>query len=255
MIKSLITDNIKLCNKGEGFFKLLLSEYAILHQVKGGNDIGIDYFCEWINKNQSSNILFAIQLKTTISRNIKLKRIGNNQRLNQLNQYEIKRKNGNDFDNKSAIKVRTIEYWKGFEIPVFLFLAVISNSSGSNQLFYKRYTPILHGTQKRNNEKFHLVSENNFFLAHKNNRKGGFCRDLFIDYVRCNYKKGSLVYKSPNDFNLNQFNENDFYKDLFKMNVYKNAFLKTRDKLNIFVSKGGTSHFEIHKKLQQRKKI
>jgi hypothetical protein len=239
MTKSKITKNIQLCNQGEGFFESILSQNVILHQVKGGNDVGIDYFCELINaKNESSNILFVIQLKTTRKDNVVLQKVENNSRLNKLDQYEIKRKNkkggaSGKYDNKSLIKDETLEYWKGFETPVYLFVAVIGNK---NQLFYKRYTPILHSTQKRNNEKFYLVNNKNLFLAFIENNQGGFCRDLFIDYVRCNYKKGSLLYKSPKDFGLKQFSEDDFYKDLFRNKIYKDAFIKTRDKLNYFCS-------------------
>ena len=235
MKKSKITENIKICNQGEGFFVSLLSKYAILHQVKGGNDIGIDYFCEWTNKDESSNVLFAVQLKTTREENIIINKVGNNSRLNKLDQYEFKRKgkngkpNGN-YDN--SIKTTTINYWGNFEMPVYLFVVVFGKE---NQLFYKRYTPILHGTIKRYEEKFHLVNQGNYFLAFADHNKGGFCRDLFIDYVRCNYKKGSLLYKSPKDFGLNQFSENDFYKDLLKNKIYKEAFIKTRDKLNNFL--------------------
>ena len=237
MTKPKITKNIQLCNQGEGFLESLLSQNVILHQVKGGNDVGIDYFCEWINTNdESSNILFTVQLKTTRKDNVILQNVGNNSRLNKLDQYEIKRTNKNgkangNYDNESLIKKETREYWKGFEIPVYLFVAVIGSK---NQLFYKRYTPILHETQKRNNEKFHLVNNKNLFLAFVEDNQGGFCRDLFIDYVRCNYKKGSLLYKSPKDFGLKQFTEDDFYKDLFKNKIYKDAFIKTRDKLNKF---------------------
>jgi len=54
--RSEMSKEIRLSNTGEGFFEFLLSSYAILHQVNRSNDIGIDYFGEWINKKESSNV-------------------------------------------------------------------------------------------------------------------------------------------------------------------------------------------------------
>ena len=208
-----MSKEIRLSNTGEGFFEFLLSSYAILHQVNRSNDIGIDYFGEWINKKESSNVLFAIQLKTTQEKNINLKKVGNNSRLNSLDQYEIKRKKGGNFDNSSIIKRRTLEYWKGFEIPVYLFIVLLGKAG--NRLFYKRYTPILHGKLRRNEEKFHLANNKEIFLAYIGNKQGGFCRDLFVDYIRCNYKKGALIHKKAEELNL-LFNEGPIYKDMME---------------------------------------
>lgn len=207
-----------------------------MHKVEGGSDIGIDYFCEWINqeRSESTNALFAVQLKTTRKSKVFLKMVGKDDGRSDLGLYEIKRKDekgrskGN-FDK--SLKPRTIEYWRGFEIPIYLFVVVLSESKG-NKLFYKRYTPILHRTVK--NLKFHLVNNKNSFLAFADNvsknvsKKGGFCRDFYIDYIRCNYRKGAIFYRNPREFGLNQFLEKQFFFDDMATNGYKR---ETRDML------------------------
>lgn len=230
--KSQVSEEAKLCRQGEGFFLSLLSKYSILHKVEGGSDIGIDYFCEWLNqgRSESTNALFAVQLKTTRRDKIELKSVGKDNGRSNLKLYEIKRKDkkgrskGN-FDN--SLKLRTIEYWRGFEIPIYLFVAVL-NEKEIDKLFYKRYTPILHRTDKKESLKFHLVSNRNVFLAFADNssKEGGFCRDFYIDYIRCNYKKGAIFYRNPREFGLNQFLENRFFFDDMATNEYK---IQTKD--------------------------
>ncbi|OGI34298.1 MAG: hypothetical protein A2259_05070 [Candidatus Moranbacteria bacterium RIFOXYA2_FULL_43_15] len=235
MEKSIISKEIRRCHFGEGFFLSLLSEYAILHKVEGGNDIGIDYFCEWINQenSESTNVLFAVQLKTTQIDKIILTSVGNDSERSWLPQYEIKWKdkegksNGN-FDN--TIKPKTIEYWRGFEIPVYLFVIVVEEGK-ENKLLYKRYTPILHRTEREGEIKFHLANNENSFLAFANKAtsKGGFCRDLYIDYIRCNYEKGAIIHKDPRELGLNQFpKEKFFFKDLLT-EQYKDKVQETID--------------------------
>jgi hypothetical protein len=221
MTKSIITKEIRLSHLGEGFFLSLLSEYAILHKVDGSNDIGIDYFCEWINQgnSESTNVLFAVQLKTTRVDKIILTSVGTDSERSWLPLYEIKWKNkegksNGKFDN--TIESRTIEYWRGFEIPVYLFV-IVTEEGKESKMFYKRYTPILHKTEKEEEIKFHLASKDNSFsaFANKINNKGGFCRDLYVDYIRCNYEKGAIIHKDPRDLGLNQFpKEKFFFKDL-----------------------------------------
>jgi hypothetical protein len=220
MEKSKITKEIRQCHRGEGFFLSLLSNFAILHKVEGGNDIGIDYFCEWINqeKLESTNTLFAIQLKTHESDKIILSYKKIDIERSGLETYDIKRKNkkGNSNGNiDNSIKPETIEYWRGFEMPVYLFIVVLDKKE--NQLFYKRYVPILHKNPKPEEITFRLVNKNNSFLSFANNtnKKGGFCRDLYVDYIRCNYKRGAIIHKNPRDLGLNQFrDEKFFFKDL-----------------------------------------
>ena len=234
--KSIITKEIRQCHRGEGFFLSLLSEFAILHKVEGGNDIGIDYFCEWINQenSESTNTLFAIQLKTTKLDKIVLNFTGEDKGISGLMSYEIKRKNKEglsvgSFDN--TIGSRTVEYWRGFEIPVYLFVVALGEGDQENQLFYKRYTPILHKKEKSEEIKFRLVNKGNLFLAFADdvNKKGGFCRDLYVDYIRCNYERGAIIHKNPRDLGLNQFPEEQFFfKDLLT-DQYKKEAQKTID--------------------------
>jgi hypothetical protein len=220
MSKSVISKENRLSHLGEGFFQSLLSEYAILHKVEGSNDIGIDYFCEWLNQknSESANSLFAVQLKTTRADKVILKKAGRNTGWSNLMLYEIKKrdKNGNSRGNyDGSIKPETIEYWRGFEIPVYLFVVVLDGKN-QNKLFYKRYTPILDKTDRGEGSKFHLASkDSNSFLAFADNtnKRGGFCRDFYIDYVRCNYYRGALIYKNPRDFGLNQFSSKKFFFD------------------------------------------
>lgn len=233
--KSTISKEIRQCHLGEGLFLSLISEYAILHKVDGGNDIGIDFFCEWINqeKSESTNILFAVQLKTARSNKIICNSIGNDKGRSGLELYDIKRKNKNGLSNgniDNSIESKTIEYWRGFEIPVYLFVVVL-DKNGENKLFYKRYTPILHETEKSVEIKFHLASKNNLFLAFGDNikKRGGFCRDLYIDYIRCNYRKGAIIHRNPREIGLNQFSEEPFFfKDLLT-DQYKKEIQNTID--------------------------
>lgn len=241
--KSKIGIPSRTSKEGEGVFLSFLAKYAILHKVCTSDDMGIDYFGEWLNKAtdkslESTNILFAIQLKTSEENNIEASFIEKDKQYNQLDRYELRRlirdkKTGKvkkqKYDN---IKKTTIEYWKGFEIPVYLF--VVSLSDSVNEIYYKRFTPILHGTVKRDREKFYKASkETNFFAFATSDNAGGFCRDLFIDYIRCNYKKGSIAYKNPRDMGLNQFPENPktLFIDMVKKE-YKNEIEYTHNRLN-----------------------
>lgn len=235
--KSKIGVPSRTSKEGEGAFLSFLAKYAILHKVCTSDDMGIDYFGEWLNKTtdkslESSNILFAIQLKTSEETNIEASFIEKDEQHNLLNRYELKRLTKGKKQKYDNIKKTTIEYWKGFEIPVYLF--VVSLSDSVNEIYYKRFTPVLHGTVKRDEEKFYKASSGINFLAFAtNNNAGGFCRDLFIDYIRCNYKKGSIAYKNPRDMGLNQFPENPktLFIDMVKKE-YKNEIKYTYNRLN-----------------------
>jgi hypothetical protein len=223
----------RISKEGEGAFLSFLAKYAILHKVCTSDDMGIDYFGEWLNKVtdkslESTNVLFAIQLKTAEKKNVEPIFIGKDNQRNQLDRYELRRIKGKK--SKDDIKKATIEYWKGFEIPVYLFVVLLSNPT--HEIFYKRFTPVLHGTVKRKEEKFYKASIGSNFLAFATgDNKGGFCRDLFIDYIRCNYRKGSLAYKNPRDMGLNQFPEDK--KTLFDIikKEYQDQINYTRDRL------------------------
>lgn len=232
--KSRIGVASRISAEGEGAFLSFLAKYATLHKVCTSDDIGIDYFGEWLNKItdkslESTNVLFAIQLKTSDKNNVVTTFIEKDKQHNQLDRYELKRKNGEKYDD---IKESTIEYWKGFEIPVYLFIMLLSSSG--HEIYYKRFTPILHGTEKRTDEKFYKANnETNFLAFAKSNSTGGFCRDLFIDYIRCNYKKGSIAYKNPRNMGLSQFPENPktLFIDMAKKE-YKNEIANTFNRLN-----------------------
>ena len=232
--KSRIGMASRISAAGEGVFLSFLAKYATLHKVCTSDDIGIDYFGEWLNIKterslESTNVLFAIQLKTSKKENAVVTFIEKDQRLNQLDRYELKRTSGENYDN---IKETAIEYWKGFEIPVYLFVVLLSSTG--HELYYKRFTPISHGTEKMSDEKFYKVSERTNFLAFaKEDNTGGFCRDLFIDYMRCNYKKGSIAYKNPRNMGLSQFPENSktLFIDMVKKE-YKNEIANTFERLN-----------------------
>lgn len=231
--KSRIGTASRISAIGEGVFSSFLAKYATLHKVSTSDDIGIDYFGEWLNKKtekslESTNILFAIQLKTSDKANAEITFIEKDQQLNQLDCYELKRTSGENYDN---IKKTAIEYWKGFEIPVYLFVVLLSSSG--HEIYYKRFTPILHGTEKMVDEKFYKANDGTNFLAFaKKDNTGGFCRDLFIDYIRCNYKKGSIAYKNPRDMGLSQFPEDPktLFIDMAKKE-YKDEIAETFNRL------------------------
>lgn len=225
----------RMSKEGEGAFLSFFARYAILHKVCTSDDMGIDYFGEWLNEVtdkslESTNVLFAIQLKTSKKENVEAIFIEKDKQRNQLDRYELRRiykEKKLKYDN---IKKTTIEYWKGFEIPVYLFVVLLSNPT--HEIFYKRFTPVLHGTVKRGEEKFYKASIGSNFLAFAtDDNRGGFCRDLFIDYIRCNYKKGSLAYKNPRDMGLSQFPEDK--KTLFDMikKEYQDQINYTQDRL------------------------
>jgi len=226
----------RISKEGEGAFLSFLAKYAILHKVCTSDDMGIDYFGEWLNKVtdkslESTNVLFAIQLKTAEKKNVESIFIEKDRQRNQLDCYELRRickEKKSKYDN---IKKTTIEYWKGFEIPVYLFVVLLSGTT--HEIYYKRFTPVLHGTVEREKEKFYKASIGSNFLAFATGgNEGGFCRDLFIDYIRCNYKKGSIAYKNPRDMGLSQFSEDP--KTLFDMvnKEYKDQINYTWDRLS-----------------------
>ena len=208
------TIQAKRCIKGEAFFESIISDYAIPHHVSGAKDVGIDYFCEWVHADKPTGVLFAVQVKTfSISgRQSKPKRKGINNGKNCLEIYEIKNSN-------LKINHSTMSYWRGLAIPVYLFAISEEPDRKLMTAYYKRYTPILTtGTSDASNEEYYKVSEGHHFLAFVNEQaKAGFARDLFIDYMRCTYSKGSIMYLSPSAIGLNQFpEEQNIFPDLFK---------------------------------------
>jgi hypothetical protein len=193
--------------KGEAFFESMIAEYAIPHRVVGHADIGIDYFCEWVYGDRPAGVLFAVQVKTLSATTARLRGVpeAKKEGLNGLDEYRTR-------VSKTKIDERTLAYWKGLGIPTYLFLVVYSPSQRGEILacYYRRYTPVLHGTHTEDQLHFYKVSCEHSFLAFvessdREMRTHGFARDLFIDCMRWNYFNGMISYRNPRDLGLTQF--------------------------------------------------
>ena len=228
----------KRCIKGEAFFESIISEYAIPHHVVGAKDLGIDYFCEWVHLDNPTGVQFAVQVKTFSTSSGRPKFEGINDGKNSLETYKISNTN-------LKINAPTLWYWRALSIPVFLF--AIAEDSKNNQLivYYKRYTPKLikkspniPNIQKEYCNDFYKVSSNYKFLAFADNETNshGFARDLFIDYMRCLYSKGSIAYLNPRALGLNQFPDSqNIFPDLFE--DYKEEIGNTYNMLKSYFEK------------------
>lgn len=217
MISPTVHESFRIGNRGEAFLEFIMSKHCLMHKVAGYKDVGIDYICEWLNGGKPSRILFGIQVKTTEKDNVKMVYEGIKKRLNELNYYSIK-------NFPWPIKETTVEYWMGFNIPLYLF-CVIRNSENQFNCYYSRLTPILHRSiegeikekiEEIKKSEFYQANENSKFLAVKEKEKmdGGFVRDLFIDSVRCYYQNGSISYRNPKNFGLNNWPEKVIYPDV-----------------------------------------
>lgn len=208
----------QLGNKGEAFFENLISEYAIAHKIDSSKDVGLDFLCEWVYGERPTQLLFGIQVKTRTNKKLFL--INERSRLNLLREYKC----------SFSIKQDTLNYWKGFNFPVFLFLINIIDK-GIN-CYYKRYTSILHGKQKENEAPFYEVNNGNKLLAFKPEKNfcGGFCRDLFFDHLRCQHNKGMLSGVDPQDLGLSHWKRDVLYKGVF--DDYKKQIRETFNKYN-----------------------
>ena len=99
-------------------------------------------------------------------------------------------------------------------MPVYLF-AIVQTAATEDKderldCYYKRFTPVL--TSDRHRQKdlwFYKANRGSKFIAfaHEEEKQLGFARDLFIDYMRWAYYKGSIVYLNPRILGLNQFDE------------------------------------------------
>jgi len=208
-------------NKGEAFFESLISEYAIAHKIDSSKDVGLDFLCEWVFGQNPTQLLFGIQVKTRNDKSFRL--IKEKSNLNLLPEYK----------SSFIIKKDTLDYWRGFDFPVFLFVINIENEKIN--CFYKRYTSILHGKQKENEAPFYKVNDDTSnFLAfiHTENFCGGFCRDLFLDSLRCQHNKGMLSGVNPQDLGLSHWKYDTLYKGVF--DDYKKQIKETFDKYNRF---------------------
>lgn len=160
------TINKKNGNIAEALVQFHLSKFCLVHKIDGSNDVGNDFICEIVRDQSPANLLFYVQVKFT--------------------------SNG----NKPTIKAETKEYWKGSPIPVFVFwvkevppagLRGIVNDS-TNNLLYKRFTPIVHG-------KIDVKKEN-----YKTYEQGQFIDDLLVDYARTQYIKGFTPVVNVRDY-------------------------------------------------------
>ena len=70
------TAQAKAAIKGEAFFETLVSDYSVPHRIKGPKDVGIDYICEWVYGDKPTGILYAVQVKTFSSQNVKPRDLG-----------------------------------------------------------------------------------------------------------------------------------------------------------------------------------
>ncbi len=218
----------KQCIKGESFFESIISEFAIPHHIVGPKDIGIDYICEWACDDRPSGVLFSVQVKSFSNETVKPQFVQKS-RLNKLDSYRIRNPN-------FKIDLNTLHYWKGLSMPAYLFAVYTNPDESEIQCFYKRYTPVLTKDDISLDgvdyyEKFYKVNRRAQFLAFASadKRKNGFARDLFIDYMRWNYFKGSITYLNPSYIGLEQFPENNIFPELVR--EYEDKIKSTYSKL------------------------
>ena len=236
------TTQARMGIKGEAFFELLLTDCALPHRIVGSKDIGIDYMCEWIYGDRPTGILFGAQVKTFSAKNVKTTFVDNDRIHNGLDRYQIRY-------SKLRIDDKTLNYWKGLGIPVFLFAVAVKSSGQQMDCFYRRYTPLLTTTSTdpsgKYYEGFYRANEGVSFCAFKDTdrRTQGFARDLFIDHVRCSYAKGLLTYLNPEIMGLNQFRSDIVFSDLFKEyeNLIRSAYKQTGKYLKALTVEPGTA--------------
>lgn len=188
-------------NIGEAVAQFVLSIFSIVHKIDGSNDIGNDFICELVRDQYPTNLLFYIQVKYT--------------------------------QDAPSIRAETKSYWRGSPIPVYLFWIKDNGDPPilfqPKDVFYKRYTPILHNIKKHRNEKFKEFNEN------------VFKRDLFVDYARTQYIKGFTPILEPGDFISFEKNKylgpryHLYFKDVIP--EYKKQILR-RGWVNAFVTAG-----------------
>ncbi|MCX7428408.1 MAG: DUF4365 domain-containing protein [Planctomycetia bacterium] len=195
--------------KGEAFFESLVADYALPHHIVGPKDIGLDFVCEWVCGEKPTGILWAAQVKTR-SDIVPRPAEGRDRAddLNRLEQFTIP-------VSRLGIDGKTLQYWKGLCLPTYLFVVICTEASDHKgerlDCYYRRFTPELTTGKEEYPNVFFRVSESSRFLAFANeeHRTGGFARDLFIDYLRCMYYKGSIAYLNPRTLGLGQFPEKD----------------------------------------------
>lgn len=215
--------------KGEAFFESLACSHSLPIQIVGLKDIGIDYICQWIYEDRPTPILYAVQVKF-FSTKKQPEYIRTRKNFNNLKEYRIVNKN-------LKIDGRTLDYWRTLSMPVFLFAVCFIAQEAT--LYYKRYTPIV--TKPNENfdfySEFYQVNNGGEFLVYGDPslQTGGFVRDLFIDYIRCNYYKGSIAYLNPLTIGLHQFPEDNIFPELFE--EYQDKIIPTYAKTKLYLEK------------------
>lgn len=154
------SDEKRKGNIGEAVVAFELSKFCLVHKIDGSNDIGNDFICELIKDQHPTNLLFYVQVK--------------------------------HLPTEPPIEDRTVEYWRGSPIPVYLFWVKPYSGGGSEpdkeyEIKYKRYTPILHGATDANEVQYKEYSDE-------------FKKDLVEDYARTVYIKGSTPVIEPRAF-------------------------------------------------------
>lgn len=200
----------KLGIRGEAFFESLIAGHAIPHHVTGSKDLGIDYFCEWVDDDKPTGILFAIQVKTSSQLKPIFVQIDTSMS-NGLETYSIS-------NSKLNTKEATLNYWRGLNIPTYLFVIGIDRTQADKMdCYYKRYTAMLTKNEPPDKH-FYKVSKGNTFIGFVDPRhkQGGFARDLYIDYMRCDYSRGFVAFLDPELMGLNQFGPQIIFADLVK---------------------------------------
>jgi hypothetical protein len=224
--------------KGEAFFEALIADYALPHQIVGPKDIGIDYICEWVFGDKPTGILFGTQVKTFSIASATPQPDGVESTLNGLERFRI--------DNRNlTIDEKTLRYWKGLGLPMYLFAVVntpaVDGVDDRLDCYYKRFTSVLTSTETQEQLVFYKANRGAKFRAFANDsNQQGFARDLFIDYMRWAYYKGTIAYLNPRTLGLNQFpQENMVFDDLlgeYRQQVCE-TYLKTKQFLDEYCAR------------------
>jgi hypothetical protein len=194
--------------KGEAYFEALLADYSVPHQIVGPKDLGIDYICEWVHGDAPTGVLFAAEVKTFAHNVSPPKAVGVDKRLNGLETFEIKNSN-------LIVTDRSLQYWRGLGMPVYLFAIVNSGETDTQDAtldcYYRRFTAVLTSDKKQEYQPFYKANRGAHFIAfaREEQRAQGFARDLFIDFMRWSYYKGTIAYLNPRMLGLNQFPQAD----------------------------------------------
>ncbi len=222
-----VTIQAKRQIRGEAFFEALVSDYCLPHRIVSPKDVGIDYICEWVYGDRPTGILFAVQVKALSERTAKPRESREVNNLNALSQFRISNRH-------LAVDEKTLHYWKGLGMPTYLFAVVQSTDGAVLDCYYKRFTTVLTTEAKQEDFYFYKVNKGIAFLAfaQPKQRCGGFARDLFIDYMRWSYCKGTITYLNPRTIGLNQFPDEDaVFADILPqyMEQVCTTYRKTKD--------------------------